>query len=143
MSDTAPVETPDSRFGIGMLSKRSGCNVETIRYYERIGLLPEPPRSAGGHRIYADRHLRRLKFIRRSRSLGFTLDQIRELLSLVDGGELKCERVRRITVAHLEDVRGKLADLRGMEAALDDLADRCSGDETPDCPIIEDLFQPR
>lgn len=137
------VDVPDRRFGIGVLSDHSGCKVETIRYYERIGLLPEPPRSSGGHRTYSGRHLHRLRFIRRSRTLGFTLDRIRELLGLVDGGELKCKQVRRIAGSHLEEVRAKLSDLRQMEAVLNELVDGCHGGETSDCPIIENLFQGR
>ena len=70
----------------GRLSKNTGCNIETIRYYERIGLLPAPPHSAGGHRLYGEAHLKRLTFVRRGRELGFTLDDIRGLLGLVDGG---------------------------------------------------------
>ncbi len=70
---------------IGSLSKRTGCNIETIRYYERIGIMPKPPRTEGGHRVYTRDRLKRLTFIRRSRELGFTLDQVRNLLSLADG----------------------------------------------------------
>ena len=81
------VRLDDPRYPIGALSGRTGCSIETIRYYERIGLLPAPPRSAGGHRVYDDDHLKRLTFIRRGRALGFTLDQVRGLLGLVDGGD--------------------------------------------------------
>lgn len=135
------VEPSGASFGIGALSEHSDCKVETIRYYEQIGLMPEPPRSAGGHRVYSGRHLKRLRSIRRCRSLGFTLDQIRELLGLLDGGAWSCKRVRGITLNHLGHIREKLADLEQMEAVLSDLANRCRDDETPDCPIIEDLFQ--
>ncbi|MDH3920601.1 MAG: MerR family transcriptional regulator, partial [Rhodospirillales bacterium] len=86
---------------IGALSKNTGCNIETIRYYERIGLLPAPPRSAGGHRLYGEVLLKRLTFIRRGRELGFTLDDIRGLLGLVDGGAYTCAEVKALTLDHL------------------------------------------
>ena len=101
----------DPRFPIGALSSRTGCSIETIRYYERIGLLPAPPRSAGGHRVYDLDHLKRLTFIRRSRALGFTLDQVRGLLGLVDGGDFSCDDIRRLTLAHLGEIRDKIAEL--------------------------------
>ena len=86
------------RLTIGPLSNRAGCNIETIRYYERIGLMPRAARSDGGHRQYGEEHVKRLGFIRRSRELGFTLDQIRTLLRLVDGRRYTCAQVKRITV---------------------------------------------
>jgi len=126
---------------IGRLSSESGVHVETIRFYERAGLMPEPPRSRGGHRLYDQRHLDRLRFIRRGRELGFTLEEIRELLRLVDGG-FTCGEIRSITLAHADSVRAKIADLERLERTLRDLARRCDADETPDCPIIEALFEP-
>ena len=86
-------------FTIGVLSKGTGCNIETIRYYEHIGLLPEPPRSQGGHRLYEEDHLGRLTFIRRSRELGFTLDEVRGLLRLVDGGAQRVNQLKRIDIS--------------------------------------------
>jgi MerR family mercuric resistance operon transcriptional regulator len=126
---------------IGKLSTSTGVNVETIRYYEKIGLLPEPPRSAGGHRLYSDGHLKRLGFIRRGRELGFTLEEIRNLLGLVDGG-YTCGEVKEATLRHMSDIRRKIADLKRMERTLADTAARCAGDDTPDCPIIDTLFRP-
>jgi MerR family transcriptional regulator, mercuric resistance operon regulatory protein len=128
------------RFTTGGLSKRTGCNIETIRYYERIGLLPEPPRTSGGHRIYDDDDLKRLTFIRRSRELGFTLEEVRELLGLVDGGDYTCAEVKTITVAHLNEVRQKITDLRNLERVLDDMVSQCDDGMIPDCPIIDALF---
>lgn len=128
------------RMTIGSLSKQSGCNVETIRYYERIGLISDPPRSEGGHRLYGEDHARRLAFIRRGRQLGFTLDQIRQLLALVDGGEFTCEEVQRIALAHLRDIREKLAHLACLERVLGNMADQCPGGRVPDCPVIDALF---
>lgn len=123
---------------IGGLSRRTGVNIETIRYYEKIGLLPPPPRSAGGHRLYEAGHHNRLNFIRRSRELGFTLDEIRNLLGLVEGG-YTCGEVREAALAHLASVRGKISDLRRMERILADTAARCRGGAAPDCPIIDVL----
>lgn len=129
------------RLGIGALSEKTGCNIETIRYYEREGLLPDPPRTDGGHRMYGEEHLKRLTFIRRSRELGFTLEEVRGLLKMVDGGHYTCAEVKSLTLEHLKDVRGKLADLKKLEKALKHLADQCTGDEAPDCPIVEALFE--
>lgn len=126
--------------GIGSLSKQTGCNIETIRYYEREGLLPNPPRTGGGHRMYDDEHLKRLTFIRRSRELGFTLEAVRDLLRMVDGEHYTCAEVKSLTLNHLKDVRGKLSDLKKLEKVLKQLADRCTGDEAPKCPIVEALF---
>jgi MerR family mercuric resistance operon transcriptional regulator len=126
---------------IGVLSKNTGCHIETIRYYERIGLLPAPPRSAGGHRLYGEAHLKRLTFVRRGRELGFTLDDIRGLLGLVDGGEYTCAEVKALTLDHLGEVRRKLADLRRLEKVLKDMAAQCDGGAVPDCPVIDALFR--
>ena len=128
---------------IGTLSKRTGVNIETVRFYERVGMLPKPPRSAGGHRIYGHDQLMRLGFIRRSRELGFSLDEIRELLRLVDGGRYSCAEVKAITLDHLADVRRKIADLRRLERTLADVAGKCRGGKVPDCPVIEALSGPQ
>ena len=127
--------------GIGSLSKQTGCNIETIRYYEREGLMPDPPRTTGGHRVYDDKHLKRLTFIRRSRELGFTLEDVRGLLRIVDGGHYTCAEVKAVTLNHIDDIRGKMADLRKLEKVLKELAAQCTGDQTPDCPIVEALFE--
>ena len=124
----------------GGLAKQSGVNAETIRYYEKIGLLREPPRSEGGHRIYGNPDLRRLSFIRRSRELGFTLDQIRGLLELVDGGDYTCAEVHQRTAAHLIEVKQRLADLRKMEKVLRRMVAQCDDKLVPECPIIDALF---
>ena len=85
------------RIGIGSLSRRTGVHIETVRYYEREGLLPEPPRTPGGHRVYDEVHVRRLNFIRRGRELGFTLGEIRQLLALVDENDFTCDEIKEIT----------------------------------------------
>lgn len=128
---------------IGKLARHSGVNIETIRYYERIGMLPAPPRSAGGHRLYDEDHLKRLSFVRRCRQLGFSLDEVRALLSLVDGGDYSCDDVRRMALHQLDAVRRRIKDLRIMERTLDEMAGRCDGGEVPDCPIVETLFADR
>lgn len=132
-------EKASMTFLIGTLSKRTGVNIETIRYYERIGIMPAPPRTEGGQRVYDHGHLQRLAFIRRSRELGFSLDDIRALLKLVDGGDYTCGEVRDMTVAHIADVRKKIADLRRMERVLKDMAAKCEGGDVPQCPIVEAL----
>ena len=123
---------------IGGLSECSGINIDTIRYYERIGLLPAPPRSQGGHRLYSGDFLKRLLFIRRSRELGFTLDEIRNLLGLMGGGH-PCGEVQALALAHLQAIRAKIADLRRMERTLAETAARCEGGNTPECPVLDAL----
>lgn len=123
----------------GELARRTGCNLETIRYYEKIGLLPEPPRDSNGYRAYDDFHFRRLRFILRGRELGFGIDEIRGLLTLVDGGNQSCTEVKQRTELHLEDVRGKIADLQRMERVLARTAAQCSGEDVPHCPVLAAL----
>jgi len=103
--------------------------------------VQDPPRSEGRHRIYGETHLRRLSFIRRSRELGFTLDQIRGLLELVDGGNYTCAEVHLRTAAHLTEVQERLADLRKMEKVLRRMVEQCDDKLVPDCPIIDALFR--
>ena len=128
-------------FTIGALSRGTSCHIETIRYYERIGLMPKPPRSPGGHRLYEEDHLRRLTFIRRSRELGFTLEEVRGLLRLVDGGSYTCAEVKALTLDHAAEVRRKVADLRKLERVLKEMAAECDGGEVPQCPIIDTLYR--
>lgn len=123
----------------GELARRAGCNLETIRYYEKIGLLTEPPRSANGYRIYGDAHIGRLRFILRGRELGFAIEEIRGLMTLVDSGNQTCAEVKARTELHLTDVRAKIADLRRIESILARTAAQCSGDAVPECPILEAL----
>ena len=128
-------------FTIGLLSKQTGCNIETIRYYERVGVLPKPPRSSGGHRLYEKIHAKRLKFVRRARELGFSLNEIKDLLHLVDTDEVSCEEVKKITLQHVNEVRSKISDLKRIENVLVDMAAHCDNGEVPECPIIETLFR--
>jgi MerR family transcriptional regulator, mercuric resistance operon regulatory protein len=129
---------------IGDLAQRTGCNIETIRYYERIGLLAAPPRSVGGYRLYGAADLQRVTFIRRARGLGFSVKEVRALLALAAVGERDtCERVRAIAAHHLAEVRARIADLRAMEHVLADAVARCAAGELPGCPIIGALSQTR
>lgn len=124
----------------GALASRSGVNSETVRYYEKIGLMPDPPRSSGGHRVYEQEHVKRLSFIRRTRELGFSLMEIRGLLALVDGGDYTCAEVRDRTLAHLDDVATKIRDLQKMQRTLKSISAKCDGGLVPDCPFIDALF---
>jgi len=136
--EAAGISKPLTRGG---LAARTGCNIETIRYYERVGLLPPPPRSAGGHRLYGEGLIRRLNFVRRSRDLGFSVEEIRELLLLVDG-TYTCREVEQLARDHMREIRRKIADLRRLERVFETMAAQCSGDAVPDCPIIDALFDP-
>ncbi len=125
---------------IGELSRRTGVNIETIRYYERIKMMPAPPRTASGRRVYGPAETRSLAFIRRSRELGFTLEEIRALLALsADDGKNTCADVRQLAASHLADIRAKIADLRAMASVLSDAVRRCDAGELPGCPLIDAL----
>jgi MerR family mercuric resistance operon transcriptional regulator len=125
----------------GELARRAGCNIETVRYYERIGLMPNPPRSENGFRSYEERHLTRLTFIRRARELGFTLEEVQDLLRLVDGGHYTCAQVQELALRHTDDIQRKINDLHRMQRALKEMSAQCSGEEVPKCPIIEILSE--
>jgi len=125
---------------VGELSRRTGCNVETVRFYERIGLLPRPARNASRYRLYEETDVHRLTFIRRARELGFTLDEVTTLLALsADQGRETCGEVREVAARHLADVRTKVADLRAMERVLADAVRQCDAGELPGCPLIAAL----
>ena len=125
---------------IGELSRRTRVNIETIRYYERIEMLPPPPRTASGRRIYGPAETRALAFIRRARELGFTLGEIRALLALSgEGGSESCAEVRELAAAHLAEIRAKIADLTAMERVLADAVERCDAGEAPGCPVLDAL----
>jgi len=124
---------------IGELSRRTGVNIETIRYYERIRMLSAPPRTASGRRVYGAQDVRILAFIRRARELGFPLEDIRTLLSLGAPGQASCGEVRDIATRHLGDIRARISDLRKLERLLANTVARCSGTKAPDCPVLEIL----
>ncbi len=121
------------------LARCAGCHLETVRYYEKIGMLPEPPRTAAGYRLYDAGHLARLRFVLRARELGFTLEEIRGLLELADHGKLTCAEVEKRTARHLAQVRAKIADLRRIEQVLAVAAAECTGGEVQTCPILHAL----
>jgi MerR family mercuric resistance operon transcriptional regulator len=126
-------------FPIGTLSKRTGVNIETIRYYERVKMLAPPPRTASGRRVYDSGDLRILVFIRRARELGFSLDEIRALLRLGGPEKASCREVRVIATHHLEDIRSKLNDLKKLERVLATTVAQCTGRNAPDCPVLDIL----
>lgn len=124
----------------GQLARACGVGPETIRFYERQGLIPEAPRSRSGYRRFGESAVNRLRFIRRAKSLGFSLPEIRELLALQDDPGGDRGRVKQITETKLREIEAKIADLESMRAALADLADQCSGHgPVSGCPIIETL----
>src|SRR5262249_53901598 len=124
---------------IGELSRLSRVNIETIRYYERIKMLPAPQRAASGGRLYGVTELRILAFVRRSRELGFSLNEIRALLRLGAAGMASCREVKVIATHHLEDIRAKLSDLKKLERLLAKTVARCSGKKVPNCPVLDIL----
>lgn len=121
------------------LAKLTGCNLETIRYFEKVGLMPDPPRSAKGYRLYPPDLVQRLRFILRARELGFSSDEIASLQRLMDTGTQTCAEIKRRTELHLADVRIRIADLMRIEALLSQTAAQCTGGKTPDCPILDVL----
>ncbi len=135
-----PLTTTPAPITRGKLAKRFGCHPETLRYYEKIGLLLPPLRSAGGHRLYKIDDQRRLRFILRGRELGFSIDELRALLSLVDSKVYTCGEIFDLTIDHLGSVRRKIADLKRLERTLARISDQCSGGAIPDCPVIDALW---
>lgn len=126
------------QFKIGDLAKETGTKVVTIRYYEKIGLLPAPARNQGNYRVYDTAHLDRLRFIRRCRALGFSLDQIRELLTLASDAGRPCGEVDKLTADHLAEVEAKIVDLTKLAGELRRISRRCRGGGTiANCRIIE------
>jgi MerR family mercuric resistance operon transcriptional regulator len=121
------------------LARRTSCNLETIRYYEKVAMMPEPPRTASGYRVYDETHVARLRFILRGRGLGFSIGELRGLLRLVDRGAQTCAEVKALTEQHLADVRARIADLKRIEKALAATAAQCSGGQAPECPVLEAL----
>lgn len=127
--------------GIGKMSCETGVNIETIRYYERIGIMPDPGRTPGGNRQYKLEELKRLTFIKRSRDLGFSIEEIRALLQMVDRRDITCAEVHKLTIEHLAAVKRKIAHLRRLESALGSMVTECTKGDVPQCPIIDTLFE--
>jgi len=124
---------------IGELGRRTRCKVQTIRWYEEVGLLPVPARTEGGHRVYGSSHLKRLDFIRHAREFGFTLDAVRALLALSDHPERPCEEVHALASGQLAAVEDKLRRLKTLRAELVRMTDACRGGTAGDCHILETL----
>jgi DNA-binding transcriptional MerR regulator len=129
----------EKTFSIGQLAKECGCKVQTLRYYEEIGLIPVPGRNRGNQRVYRDDHRKRLNFICHSRQLGFSLDQIRQILALTDNPGQSCDQVNAIAKAHLDEVNSKIARLRDMQIELQRMISECCADKVADCRIVEVL----
>ena len=130
-----------SFFSIGQLAEKAGCSVETIHFYEKKGLMPAVPRSAGGHRLFRQQDLKRLQFIRHSRQLGFSTKQIGELLRFIDEPGHYCGEVKAMAMRQAKAVQEKLDDLKRLQNALFEMANRCQGGHysIDNCPIIDAL----
>ena len=129
----------EARVTIGDLARTTGVNVETIRYYERAGILPRPDRTAAGYRLYSSADVGRLHFVRRARELGFSLDQVRELLGLADDPARPCDEIDAVARTHLAEVEAKLTQLEALRSELDHLLMQCRGGQVGDCRIVEAL----
>ena len=127
-------------YTIGALARRTSVKVETIRYYERVGLLSPTTRSVGGHRLYEEDGISRMRFIRRCRELGFTVDDIREMLRMVDGKEMTCADIEALARHRLGDIRERISDLRRMERSLRNTLSKCKDGTSTHCPIIDSLY---
>lgn len=126
---------------IGEASKASGVSAKMIRYYEQIGLIRPSGRSDNNYRVYGPDDVHVLRFIRRARSLGFSLEETEKLLALWQDRERESAAVKEVAVAHIADLERRIADMQGMVKTLKHLAHCCSGDGRPDCPILDDLAQ--
>ncbi|MFZ5619294.1 MAG: MerR family transcriptional regulator [Pseudomonadota bacterium] len=132
---------PERGLKRGELAKRTGCHLESIRYYEKAGLMPEPARTDAGHRIYDRDEERRLRFILRARELGFTIEELKGLLKLVDGDGPSCGEVYDMAQSHIASIRSKIADLKKLEKTLSETSLRCVRGDAPECPIIDALYE--
>jgi MerR family copper efflux transcriptional regulator len=124
---------------IGAAAKASGLSAKMIRYYESIGLLPAAGRNANGYRHYSASELKQLSFIKRARLLGFTLDEVGQLLALWQDGQRASSDVKALASEHIAELNEKISELIGLRDSLQELVHNCHGDERPDCPIIKEL----
>ena len=124
---------------IGHASKSSGVSVKMIRHYEAIGLLKEVARTDANYRIYNDANVHTLRFIKRARTLGFSVDEIREPLSLWQNKTRPSAAVKKVAASHMDDLKKKIAEMQSMVSTLQHLTRNCHGDQRPACPILEDL----
>lgn len=131
-----------SRYHIGKVAELVGCGVDTLRYYEKLDLIPKPPRSDGGQRIYTQELVDLLRFIKRARDLDFSLDEIQKILSITQCGTTSSAGIVEITSNHLTHIQERIAALRSIEHKLTDLLDACQSDDLDNCPIIRELSLP-
>ena len=127
----------------GKLASEVGCNIETIRYYEKTGMLPEPARSANGYRQYSEEHLQRLRFIQRAKELGFSGDSIKNLMRITNNiADYTKAEVKELTDAHISDISNKIKDLQNLKKILVSLSDNCDGSQesAEQCPIINSIY---
>jgi MerR family copper efflux transcriptional regulator len=124
---------------IGQAAKASGVNAKLIRYYEEIGLIPEAGRTAAGYRVYTPHEVNILRFVKRARTLGFSLERIQHLVGLWRDKGRESAEVKRIALEHVAELEAKIAEMQAMSDTLQELADACHGDHRPDCPILRDL----
>lgn len=124
---------------IGTIAERSGVPAKTIRYYESVGLIGQAKRTANGYRVYDERDVQTLRFVQRARSLGFSVEDVGNLLALWRDTERHSAQVKALAERHVQEIDRKIAELRGMRQTLVHLVDRCHGDDRPDCPILADL----
>jgi Cu(I)-responsive transcriptional regulator len=136
MNMNAPMNAP---MNIGEAARASGVSAKMIRHYESVGLFPQARRTEAGYRLYSEKEIATLRFIRHSRDLGFSLEQIRELLDLWQNRRRPSRQVKALAQAHLDEIDQKLRELQAMKATLSHLVHCCSGDDRPDCPIIDSL----
>ena len=127
-------------YKIGEVAKLVGLGSETVRYYEKEGILPKAERASNGYRLYDQAHVKRLRFVKRCRELGFSLEKVRSLLKIADSHNMTCRSVKDVAEGHLAEVRRNIKDLQKMERALSEMVKPCMGDETKDCPILDILF---
>jgi MerR family mercuric resistance operon transcriptional regulator len=125
---------------IGKLAKAVGCHVETVRYYEKEGMLSEPPRSGNGYRIYMPQHLRQLRLIRRARNLGFTQDQVKNLIRLAYDVDNPCDDVYELTKSQVVNVDLKIRELKRLKSALVSMKKACEKGNHKSCPSLDILF---
>lgn len=139
----ATLELSDARragfYNIGEAARHSGVSAKMIRYYESLGLLKAARRTAAGYRIYDDNDLHTLRFVRRARDLGFSIEEIEQLLGLWQNRRRSSADVRRVAQAHIADLNRKIDELQAMRRTLEQLVAHCHGDHRPECPILDDL----
>ena len=124
---------------IGQAARASGVSAKMIRHYEEIGIVPPAGRTAAGYRVYAPADVHRLRFVKRARDLGFSMEEIGKLLALWNDRRRKSSEVKRLAMEHVADLERKIAELETMRRTLIQLAHHCHGDQRPDCPILDDL----